>query len=304
MRELYRGKGNTIRTHSVNYCIEELKSLKERFPSIGVFDIRDETFTIRNIKWIREFCERYKKEIGIRFKCLAEPASMSSESMSEEKMRLLVDAGLTDIIIGIQSGSDRVNFEIFNRFITQEQLLKCARVANKFSDRLAVMYDLITTNPYETPEDIMDTIKLLMKIPPPFYLSVNNLIYFEGTPLYKQALKDGYIKSEKDSASTLNYWDRWAHIKLKRKNEYLNLVTNLMRGPATKTRIGLLPRRFIKLLIRDGMVSFNLKNKFPTYLTGSMISAVDAARENVAKPIYHSMPVSFKLWYDKVRYHA
>ncbi|MBS3157274.1 radical SAM protein [Candidatus Woesearchaeota archaeon] len=257
MRELYRGKGNTIRTHSVNYCIEELKSLKERFPSIGVFDIRDETFTIRNIKWIREFCERYKKEIGIRFKCLAEPASMSSESMSEEKMRLLVDAGLTDIIIGIQSGSDRVNFEIFNRFITQEQLLKCARVANKFSDKLAVMYDLITTNPYETPEDIMDTIKLLMKIPPPFYLSVNNLIYFEGTPLYKQALKDGYIKSEKDS-----------------------------------------------LLIRDGMVSFNLKNKFPTYLTGSMISAVDAARENVAKPIYHSMPVSFKLWYDKVRYHA
>src|SRR3989338_2110934 len=304
MRELYRGKGNTIRTYSVNYCIEELKSLKERFPSIGVFDIRDETFTIRNIKWIREFCERYKKEIGIRFKCLAEPASMSSESMSEEKMRLLVDAGLTDIIIGIQSGSDRVNFEIFNRFITQEQLLKCARVANKFSDKLAVMYDLITTNPYETPEDIMDTIKLLMKIPPPFYLSVNNLIYFEGTPLYKQALKDGYIKSEKDSASTLNYWDRWAHIKLKRKNEYLNLVTNLMRGPATKTRIGLLPRRFIKLLIKDGMVSFNLKNKFPTYLTGSMISAVDAARENVAKPIYHSMPVSFKLWYDKVRYHA
>ena len=304
MRDLYKGKGNLLRTHSVDYCIEELKTLKNKFSSIGVFDIRDETFTIRNIKWIREFCERYKKEIGIRFKCLAEPASMSSESMSEEKMRLLVDAGLTDIIIGIQSGSDRVNFEIFNRFITQEQLLKCARVANKFSDRLAVMYDLITTNPYETPEDIMDTIKLLMKIPPPFYLSVNNLIYFEGTPLYKQALKDGYIKSEKDSASTLNYWDRWAHIKLKRKNEYLNLVTNLMRGPATKTRIGLLPRRFIKLLIKDGMVSFNLKNKFPTYLTGSMISAVDAARENVAKPIYHSMPVSFKLWYDKVRYHA
>ena len=304
MRELYKGKGELLRTHSVNYVIKELKRLKERFSSIGVFDLRDETFTIRNIKWIREFCEKYKKEIGIRFKCLAEPASMSSESMSEEKLRLLVDAGLTDIIIGIQSGSDRINFEVYNRFITQEQLLKCANVANKFSDKLAVMYDIISSNPYEHPEDILETIKLIMRIPSPFYLSVNNLIYFEGTPLYRKALADGHIKDEKDSASTLNYWDRWAHIKLKKKNEYLNLVLNLMRGPSTKTRIGILPRRFINFLIKDKMVYYNLKHKAPTYMTGSMISVMDAARENVAKPVYQAMPVSFKLWYDKVRYHA
>jgi len=27
-------------------------------------------------------------------------------------------------------------------------------------------------------------------------------------------------------------------------------------------------------------------------------------RESVAKPLYRSMPVSFKNWYDKVRYRA
>ena len=304
MRDLYKGKGNLLRTHSVDYCITELKRLKEKFPSIGVFDIRDETFTIRNIKWLREFCERYKKEIGIRFKCLAEPASMSSETMSEEKMKLLVDAGLTDIIIGIQSGSDRVNFEVFNRFITQEQLLKCAKVANKFADKVAIMYDIITTNPYENPEDILETIKVTMKIPPPCYISVNNLIYFEGTPLYNKALEDGYIKTDKDAATTLNYWDRWAHIKLKKKNEYLNLVLNLMRGPSTKNRIGLVPRKFLNLLIRDKIVDYNLKHTAPTYVAGSMVSALDYGREHIIKPIYQKTPVSFKLWFDKIRYHA
>ena len=304
MRELYKGKGDLLRTHSVDYVINELKRLKNKFPSIGAFDLRDETFTIRNIKWIKEFCERYKKEVGIRFKCLAEPASMSSESMSEEKMRLLVDAGLRDIIIGIQSGSDRVNFEVFNRFITQEQLLKCAKVANKFSDKLAIMYDIITSNPYEDTDDILESIKVLMKIPPPFYVSVNNLIYFEGTPLYRKALEDGHIKSEKDSASTLNYWDRWAHIKLKKRNEYLTLVLNLMRGPSTKTRIGLMPRKFLGFLIKEKVVDYNLKHLMPTYMAGSMVSMLDYGREHLVKPMYKMTPLSFKVWFDKVRYHA
>ncbi|MAF51250.1 MAG: hypothetical protein CMH64_04120, partial [Nanoarchaeota archaeon] len=304
MSELYKGKGNLLRTHSVDYVITELKRLKNKFPSIGVFDLRDETFTIRNIKWLREFCERYKKEVGIRFKCLAEPASMSSESMSEEKLRLLVDAGLTDIIIGIQSGSDRLNFEVYNRFITQEQLLKCANVANKFSDKLAIMYDIITANPYETTEDILETIKVVIQIPPPFYVSINNLIYFEGTPLYDRALKDGYIKTDKDSASTLNYWDRWAHIKLKKKNEYLTLVLNLMRGPSTKKRIGLMPRKVLNYLIKENVIDYNLKHLFPTYVAGNMVSWMDYAREHGVKPLYNMTPVSFKVWYDKIRYHA
>jgi anaerobic magnesium-protoporphyrin IX monomethyl ester cyclase len=304
MRDLYKGKGELLRTHSVDYVIKELKRLKDKFPSIGVFDIRDETFTIRNIEWLREFCKRYKEEIGIRFKCLAEPASMSSESMSEEKMRLLVDAGLTDIIIGIQSGSDRVNFEVYNRFITKEQLLKCANVSSKFSDKLAVMYDIITSNPYENSDDILQSIKLVMQIPPPFYLSVNNLIYFEGTPLYRKALEDGYIKTEKDSASSLNYWDRWAHIKLKKKNEYLTLMLNLMRGPSTKKRIGLMPRRLLNYLIKENVVDYNLKHLKPTYLAGGLVSYMDYVREHGLKPLYSKMPVNFKMWYDKIRYHA
>ena len=305
LRDLYKGKSDLLRTHSVDYVIEELSRLHKKFPHIDAFDLRDETFTIRDIAWIREFSEKYiKSGIGVRLKCLAEPASMSGEKISREKIKLLVDAGLTDIIVGIQSGSDRVNKEIYNRFITKDQLLNAAQTLNEFKGKLTVMYDIITCNPYENPEDILETITLVLQIPPPFYTSVNNLIYFEGTPLYRRALADGIIRQESDTAEMLNYWDRWQHIKLKKKNPYLNLLLNLMRGPATKTRLGLMPRKLVQKLINPKLVTYNIKHEMPTYTVGKMVSTMDWFRENIAKPMYRAMPIEFKTWYDQVRYKA
>ena len=145
---------------------------------------------------------------------------------------------------------------------------------------------------------------MVLQIPTPFYLSVNNLIFFEGTPLYRRALQDGFIKQESDSAEMLNYWDRWQHIKLKKKNPYLNLLLNLMRGPATTTRFGLMPRSFVKSLIKPQRVSYHIKHELPTKTAGSLVSVMDYFRENIAKPAYRSMPIEFKTWYDQMRYKA
>lgn len=302
LRALYEDKADLLRTHSVDYVIEFFKKIKNKFHSIKTIDVRDETITVRKIEWLREFSKRYKKEIGLRMKCLAEPATMAFGSVSDEKIRMLVEAGLTDIIIGIQSGSDRLNKEVYNRFITAKHVLECAKILNKYKDKLIVMYDVISCNPYETPEDIIATIRLLQKIPKPYFLSVNNLIFFEGTPLYKKALEDGYIKTYNDTAGMLNYWDRWKHIKLKKKNPYLNLVLNMMRGSCTERRYGLLPAWFVDYLTSSNTVSYNVENEKPTYTVGELVEVMDNTREKIVKPIYRSMPVSFKVFYDRVRY--
>ncbi|MEK6940789.1 MAG: radical SAM protein [Nanoarchaeota archaeon] len=304
LREIYKGKSDLLRTHSVDYVIEEFVDLKNRFPSISVIDIRDETFLIRPIEWLREFSEKYKEKVGLRMKCLTEPASISNEVISSEKLSLLVDAGLSDIIVGIQSGSDQLNFKLYNRFISAAQVIKSAIAVNKFKDKLTVMYDIIACNPYETREDVLATINLIRQLPKPFYLSVNNLIFFEGTPLYRKAIQDGFIKDGKDTASDLNYWDRWKHIKLKKKNMYLSLVLNLMRGPCTDMRYGLIPASVLNRLIKDSSVTFNEKHLTPTYAAGTVVQSMDFFRENLAKPIFRRMPLSFRSWYDKVRYQA
>lgn len=131
---------------------------------------------------------------------------------------------------------------------------------------------------------------------------MNNLVFFLGTPLYEKAIADGIIKSKKDSASHLNYWDRWNHIKLKKKNAYLNLILNLMRA-CYRQEIRDNTCSFAEEADIKKAVDYNLKHNIPTYTAGQFVLAVDYFREHVAKPLYRNMlPTSVKVWYDKVRY--
>ena len=295
--ELYKGKRKKIlRWHSPKYIIEGILFLKEKFPTLSYFDIRDDTFSWRPLEQIKEFCRLYKEKVRMRFKVLGDP-----KTITDEKIRLLVDTGCTDIIIGIQ-GSERTNIEIYHRMQKDEHILNAAKIINKYKDKLTVMYDVITCNPYEKPEDIINLIRLLQEIPKPYFLSVNNLVFFPGTKLYDKARNDRLIKTEKDAAYQLNYWDREKHILLKRKNMYLVLILNLMRGVATKNKFGFLPNSLINYLLSKERVRQNLRNTFKTLLVLRIVGIYDLIRERILKPAYRSLPVNFKAWYDKVRY--
>lgn len=297
LNKLYQGKRKKIlRWHSPDYIINCVLDLKQRFKTLKYFDIRDDTFSMRDAEQIKDFCKKYKEKVNMRFKCLTDP-----KTTSDEKIKAIVNAGCTDIIIGIQ-GEERVNKEIYHRNQTNQSVLDAAKIVNKYKNKLAVMYDVITTNPYEKPEDIINLIRLLQKIPKPYFLSVNNLIFFTSTPLYFKAKKDGIIKKEKDSASNLNYWDRSSHILLKKRNMYLNLIVNLMRGVVTETRFGIMPNFILNYLLKPKRVKYNLRNPFLTLIALKIISFSDLIRERILKPIYRSLPVNFKTWYDKKRY--
>ncbi|GBE20405.1 MAG TPA: B12-binding domain-containing radical SAM protein [Candidatus Pacearchaeota archaeon] len=295
--ELYEGRRKKIlRWNSPEYIIKGILFLKERFSSLGYFDIRDDTFSLRSLEDIKKFCELYKEKVKMRFKCLGDP-----KTITDEKIKLLLDAGCTDIIIGIQ-GSERVNREIYHRNQKDEYVLRAAQILNKYKGKIAVMYDVITSNPYEQPEDTVDMIRLLQKIPKPYYLSVNNLVFFNGSKLYERAKADGIIKTEKDSAISLNYWDRSAHILLKKKNKYLVLILNLMRGVATENRFGFMPNFLINYLLKPERIRRNLRNESPTLMALKLVSVFDLIREKIAKPFYRSLPLRFRIWYDRARY--
>ena len=296
--KLYEGKRKKIlRWHSPEYIIKGILDLKSKFPNtLKYFDIRDDTFSLRPLEDIKKFCTLYKENVKMRFKCLADP-----HTITDEKIRLLIDAGCTDIIIGIQ-GSQRTNNEIYHRNQKDEDVLNSAKILSKYKDKLAVMYDVITCNPYETPEDIISLINLLQKTSKPYYLSVNNLVFFPGSQLYRRAVADGIIKTEEDAAYKLNYWDRTKHIKLKKKNAYLVLILNLMRGSVTEKRFGFMPTFLLKWLLVPKRVRKNLKNPFMTNLALGIVGFYDLIREKILKPAYRASPLNFKAWYDKIRY--
>jgi len=291
LNEMYKGKGSVVRWHSPQYIIDNILYLRKKYKSLKIFDIRDDTFALRPLPQIKEFCELYKKKVNIGFKCLADPITIT-----DEKIKLLVDAGCTDIIVGIQ-GSESTNKRIYKRFQKDEQVINSAKILNKYKNKLAVMYDVITCNPYESPKEIISLINLIRSLPKPFFLSVNNLVFFTGTDLHKKAIMDHLPPT-----AYLNYWDRWKHIRIKPQNAYLVLILNLMRGVVTEKRYGLMPSFLLSFFLKKKMIRFNLKNKTLTHLIGNLVGLYDNIREKVAKPIYRSLPVNFKVWYDRVRY--
>ncbi len=296
--KLYEKKRKKIlRWHSPEYIIKGILELKEKFPkTLSYFDIRDDTFSLRPLGDIKKFCKLYKEKIKMRFKCLADP-----HTVSDEKIAFLVDAGCTDIIIGIQ-GSERTNLEVYHRNQKDEDVLRAAQILNKYKAKLTVMYDVITCNPYENPEDIINLIKLLQQIPKPYYLSVNNLVFFPGSQLYRKAINDPNLNNFIEASSKLNYWDRAKHIRLKKKNAYLVLILNLMRGAVTEKRFGFMPNKLLKRLLEQGRINRNLIDDFRTKILLRAVETSDLIREKIAKPLYRSFPVNFKGWYDKIRY--
>ncbi len=295
--KIYEGKRKKIlRWHTPEYIINGILYFKNKFPTLGYFDIRDDTFSLRPFRDIQKFCNLYREKINMRFKCLADP-----HTISDEKIKLLVDAGCTNMIVGIQ-GSEKTNKEIYHRNQTNIDVLKASKILNKYKDKLAVIYDVIASNPYEKPEYIIELIRLLQKIPKPYFLSVNNLVFFPGSVLYERAKKDGMVKSEEDAAYKLDYWDRAGHIKLKNMDIYLNLILNLMRGGATKRRMGCFPHPILNYLLEPKRVKKNLKNPKPSKIVLNIVDFNDRLRAKTLKPLFRKLPLNFKLWYDKIRH--
>jgi hypothetical protein len=75
-----------------------------------------------------------------------------------------------------------------------------------------------------------------------------------------------------------------------------------MRGVCTEKRYGLMPAFVLNFLLRRKVINFNLKYPQITYFFGYFVQGFDFLRENIAKPLYRSLPVEFKIWYDGVRY--
>ena len=77
-----------------------------------------------NASWLADFCERYKKEVGLPFWCLTHPLYLNWE-----KIKLLKRAGCNSITIGVQSLSQEINQRILQR---QSDRLKIAEDIKAF----------------------------------------------------------------------------------------------------------------------------------------------------------------------------
>lgn len=226
-QSLYRGQ-KYLRRRSATNLIDELKYIKTKFDFVGAMLFSDDTIFAAAESEIEEFSRLYKREIQLPFYCLGHPATIT-----EKKMHDLIDAGLKSIQIGVETASKSTK-KLYKRNVSNEKMLSTVRTVSVFRDRIfPPIYDIIVDNPYETVDDLLETIHFVLKFPKPYELNLFSLVLFPGTELYQKALHDGYLKDEVSQIYRKGWIDR--------EQNYINLLFSLLRRRR-------LPRVFVRIL--------------------------------------------------------
>lgn len=188
--KIYDNKGGYwLRKRAVDNVIEELELEKKRDGNLKIIDFHDDDL-LYDLEWFKEFSEKYKKKIGLPFIALT-----TFNHCDEERIILFKKAGGKTLKLGIQTGSERVRKEVYNRAqYTNEQIIKTSKLLKKY--KIGQLYDLIVDCPFETEEDKKQTLNLLLSLKRPFKLSIFSLIFFPKTRLTERALKEGFISLE------------------------------------------------------------------------------------------------------------
>ena len=246
-----------LRRRSVGNVMGELEAVLEKFGYIEVISFFDDTFFAAPVEYFEEFRDQYKKRIGLPFH-----AQCSPTTLTEKKLSLLLDAGLYYTEMGIQTGSERIK-KLYRRLDSNARMIEAATLLDRYRSRLLVPdYHVILDNPWETREDVQDTLRLLLSLPGRFKLQISALIFFPGTELNERARQEGLLKDELTEVCRKPFTHP--------KGTYLNFLIFLAGFPAV-------PRRLLRLLSREGFVNA-LHSQEPSQVYHVLVGLVSRTR--------------------------
>lgn len=233
LANMYSGQ-KYLRKRSTAHVIEELMWVKRELPFVESIFLFDDTFLARPTEEIKEFARVYKTAIGLPFHIQASP-----ETVNEEKMEALIEAGLAFVEMGIQSTSGTAK-DLYKRKVSTDTILLAANIFHKYGKKMyPPCYHVILDNPWENSKDVVETIELVLKLPRPFWLKRASLVCFPGTELYLKAKKEGVIKTEEDEHREI--YSKHLHMP---KGKYVNFLMYL-------SGFSYFPRWIVRLLATD-----------------------------------------------------
>jgi len=183
--KLYCNEIKHIRFRDVEYSIEEIRTLRDKYKFNFIF-FADENMLILSHEKLKKYATLWNKEIRLPFY-----VTTRIEAASEDKVRILKDMGCATVAFGIECGNEEYRRRVLNRFTSNEQIIKAFRLCRKYGIRTTAnnMFGF----PYETEDLVFDTIKLNIEASPDSY-SLSIFAPYIGTRLHKICVKEGYVE--------------------------------------------------------------------------------------------------------------
>lgn len=185
MRELYKGKGKYVRIRSIDRVIAELKELKAGTEVRTVY-FADDVFGMSR-KWLYEFLDRYRAEIGLPFICLVRADIVAADA---EYATRLAAGGCATVFFGIESGNEDTRNRVLKKNLTNEEIRVAAKRLHEAGIRFRT-YNIVGL-PGETLDDAFETLQLNIEIGADYpWCSV--FMPFPGTELTQYAFDQGHL---------------------------------------------------------------------------------------------------------------
>lgn len=170
--------GRRVRFRSIQNVIAEMKHVISTLGYRG-FNFHDDTFCI-NRQRIISMCKEFAK-LDIVWRCLTR-----ADSVDRELLKIMSDSGCKEVIIGMESGSQKI-LNNLRKGTTVEQNLKAMKMVKEF---MQLKVGIIVGSPGETWETIRETEKLLKECPPDFW-NVSTFMPLPGSEAWNTPEKFG-----------------------------------------------------------------------------------------------------------------
>ena len=172
-----------LRSREPRRVFEQIKHLRETY-GIRQIQFFDDTFTV-NKRGVIELCQLIRdSNLDITFSCYAR-----GDCFSDEMARALKSAGCHQIMMGIETGSDKIA-KIIRKPIEHDKYRRVVEIAHRHD--IEVRAGFIIGSLGETWETMVESLNFAIELDVDFFqLSISTP--YPGTQLFKQALEEGRL---------------------------------------------------------------------------------------------------------------
>ncbi len=175
--------GKKVRRRSVENVVEELRNLRRDY-GMRSFILHDDCLT-EDRRWVRDFCEKMRSEDGdLRFMCQTRSDLVCR---NPDLVGEMADAGLRLLIIGFESGSQRV-LDFLGKGTTVEQNFQAAEICREHG--VGIWGNYMLGIPTETKEEVKKTVDMMRRIKPDIY-GPSFFTPHVGSRLYEYCVEQG-----------------------------------------------------------------------------------------------------------------
>ena len=155
-KSIYANKGKYLRFRSPENIVNEILEMKKRYKNLKTIFFEVDTFFC-NKKWVINLLNLYAEKINLPF-----ITSITANMIDDETGKLLKRANCKVLYFGIESGNEKIRKEILNKNISDEDIIKTAKILKKYNIKFRTCNMLGI--PTETIDNMFETIYLNAKI--------------------------------------------------------------------------------------------------------------------------------------------